>query len=194
MTDLQNQIIDFAASHSPFATIPSRDTVGALVLGPRQLEGWTEKWAALVAAGGRALRGDDARLDEAAKAWADIAGSIRERALLPIPGRPKTDNRKKSFEVAHEEAVARQSFLAAIGAGLSIAQASVDARASVMLDGLFDVWMRLRGDVPELEDMDVDIAARCRLMVLASAGVEPEEIEAQTRGYLALAGSPAQRM
>lgn len=194
MSDISHHIIDFASSHRPFATIASRETVGALVLGPRRQEGWTEKWADLVAAGGRALRSDDARLDEAAKVWDGIAGAIRERALLPIPGRPKSDNRKKSFEVAHEEAVARQAFLAAVGAGLSIAQANTDARASVMLDGLFEVWMRLRNDVAGLEEVGVNTEARCRLMILASAGVEPDAIEAQMREYLEPAQAPALRM
>lgn len=194
MTTLSDQMIDFATQHQPFAGELSRDVLGALVLGPRRIDDWGDRLVDLETAGARTLRDDAARLSDAAKSWSEIVEAIHARALMPVPGRPKADNRKKSFEVTHEEAVARQTFLASIGAGLSIGDAVRSSRASVMLDGLLDVWTTLRDEFPDLEQFDVNAEARCRLSVLASSGLAPGEIENVMREHLATPAVPAQTM
>ena len=192
MTPLSDQMIDFATQHQPFAGELSREVLGALVLGPRRVDDWGDRLVNLETAGARTLRDDAARLSDAAKSWSDIVEAIHARALMPVPG--KADNRKKSFEVTHEEAVARQTFLASIGAGLSLEDAVRSSRASVMLDGLLDVWTTLRDEFPDLEQFDVNAEARCRLAVLGSAGLAPGEIESAMREHLATPAVPARTM
>lgn len=66
-------------------------------------------------------------------------------------------------------------FLANVAAGRGIEQANRSARASIMLDGLDEIWLRQKGSTNHGMAWEMELTARCSMIILATAGRPHEE-------------------
>lgn len=173
----EGRILQFACERFPGARKMTSDALSALIFGVHGRNVWHERLIELEAEGADILKGDPVMLEAARAAWQSIEEDIHNRGLQPVPGRPRSDRRRKSFEIAHEQGIARRVLLAGIACGQDAKQASCAARSAIMLDGLDILWARQRKRAGVDVSLETMFQARCSLFILASAGRPHDEIE-----------------